>query len=495
MASSRSSPPADRGAGSAPAAPRRGPGITARGPPVADPVTAAIRAAIIACLGPDVAIARAAIASGLPLRIAVALSGGRDSMALLDALAGLRAELPIAVSAVHVHHGLSPNADAWAAFCAAECERRGVALTLCHVRVERAPGDSLEATARAARFGALRSAAADIVALAHHADDQAETLLLQLLRGAGPHGLSAMSGSRRTGGPLLVRPLLAVSRAAIDTYARAHQVGWIDDESNADTRFKRNYLRHEIAPRLAAAFPGYPATLVRAAAHHAEAALLLDELAAQDAGWCAEEPPTSLDRAAFAALALRSPHRARNLLRWFIRRNGLAAPSTARLAAMLEQLARATPDAKVRLAHAGAEIGIHRGRIVLHPPPVGNYAVRWDGEPSLALPHGTLLFGFVPGAGLAAAAVAAATVVVRPCAGGERIRLAANRPRQPLKRLLQEAGVPAWQRDAWPLVWCGDLLAAVPGIGVVADFQAAAGADGYEVRWRPRVGTPSPRSP
>jgi tRNA(Ile)-lysidine synthase len=391
------------------------------------------------------------------------------------------------VAALHVHHGLSPHADAWAAFCAAECHRRGVTLAVHRVRVDRAPGQSLEAQARAARYAALAQADADVVALAHHADDQAETVLLQLLRGAGPHGLAAMSATRSAGGPPFIRPLLALTRAAIEAYARRHRVAWIDDESNADTRIRRNYLRHEIAPRLATAFPGYPATLARTAAHHAEAALLQDELAAQDAGGAAAEPAPALDRAAFVALAQRSPHRARNLLRWCIRRHGLPPPSTARLAAMQEQLVHAAADARVRLAHAGAEIGIHRGRIVIHRPTAARYAIRWDGEPSLALPHGTLLFGTVAGGGLAAAAVAAAPVVVRPREGGERIRLAANRPRQPLKRLLQEAGVPAWERDGWPLVWCGDTLAAVPGLGVAAGFQASAGADGYDVRWQPRA--------
>ena len=447
----------------------------------ADPVMAAVRAALAPILAKHASLG----SEQRPLAVTVALSGGRDSMALLDVMARLSRELPLRVAAVHVHHGLSPHADAWAAFCAAECDRRGLALAVHRVRVDRAPGESLEAKARAARFAALAQADAGLVALAHHADDQAETVLLQLLRGAGPHGLAAMSAARGTGGTLLLRPLLAVSRPAIEAYTRQHRVPFIDDESNADTRIRRNFLRHEIAPRLAAAFPGYPATLVRAAAHHAEAALLLDELAAQDAGADAGEPATSLDRAALAALAQRAPHRARNLLRWFIRRNGLAAPSTARLAAMLEQLARAAPDAKVRLEHDGAEVGIHRGLVILHPPPVGQYAVPWAGEASLALPHGTLLFEVTAGAGLAAAAVAAAPVVVRPCAGGERIRLAANRPRQPLKRLLQEAGVPAGLRGDWPLVWCGDALAAVPGIGVAADFHAAAGAPGFDLHWQP----------
>ena len=162
---------------------------------------------------------------------------------------------PVTVSAVHVHHGLSPNADVWAAFCAAECEKRGVALVIRRVQVERAPGESLEAIARTERFSALATADADAVALAHHADDQAETLLLQLLRGAGPHGLAAMPAARAAGGPALIRPLLALPRSALETYARQRDVAWIDDESNADTGLRRNFLRHEIAPRLAPRSP------------------------------------------------------------------------------------------------------------------------------------------------------------------------------------------------------------------------------------------------
>jgi len=491
MASSRSSPPAERGAGSAPAAPAaapRGPGTPAPLPPDADPVVAAIRAALLPFLAPDVTVGRPAATGERPLRIAVSLSGGRDSMALLDALAALRAELPVAVSALHVHHGLSPNADAWAAFCVAECARRGVALAQRSVRVERAPGQSLEANARTARFDALRSAEADVVALAHHADDQAETLLLQLLRGAGPHGLAAMPAARAGRRPTLVRPLLALPRAALEDYARRHGVRWIEDESNADTGLRRNFLRHEIVPRLAAAFPGYPATLVRAAAHSAEAAQLLDELAALDAGdgiVTGDDGAPTLDRALLAALAQRSPPRARNLLRWFLRRHDLPPPSTARLAAMLDQFVRAAPDARVRAAHAGVELGIFRGRIVVHAGAVAAYAIAWQGEPALALPHGVLEFAPAVGEGLAASRLRAAAVTVRRREGGERLRLTENAPPRALTRLLYDARIAPWQRASLPLVYCGDELAAVPGIGVDAAHRAAAGAPGIVLRWRP----------
>ena len=319
-----------------------------------------------------------AIPSGA-LRVAVALSGGRDSMALLDALATLAPELGLTLSALHVHHGLSINADAWAEFCGDECAKRDVPLTVHRAVIRRVAGQSPEAEARTARYAALAAADADVVALAHHADDQAETLLLQLLRGAGPHGLAAMPAHRpMRKGPALLRPFLALPRAAIDAYAAARGLAWVDDESNANTGVKRNFIRHDVAPRLAAAFPGYPATLVRAAAHQAEAARLIDELAQYDAqGAIADDPVAgaTLDRAALIALAARAPHRARNLLRWFLRRHELAAPSAARLAAMLDQLSGAAPDARVRLVHAGAEVGFHRGRIVVHAPAVAPFAV------------------------------------------------------------------------------------------------------------------------
>jgi tRNA(Ile)-lysidine synthase len=297
-----------------------------------------------------------------------------------------------------------------------------------------------------------------------------------------------MPAARLVGGVAFVRPLLALPRAELERYAREHEVRWVDDESNADTGIRRNFVRHEIAPRLAAAFPGYPATLVRAAAHAAEAAQLADELAALDADGCAHptaDGATTLDRAAFVALAQRSPARARNLLRWFLRRHALPMPSTARLAAMLDQFVHAAPDARVRLVHAGVEMGIHRGRIVVHAPPVAPFALPWSGEPRLALPHGVLEFAPARGEGLCAAALERSAVVVRQREGGERLRVSAGRPGRPLKRLLQDAGLAPWQRASLPIVCCGDLVVAVPGIGVDATLRARPDAPGIVVRWHP----------
>jgi tRNA(Ile)-lysidine synthase len=417
-------------------------------------------------------------------RVVVALSGGIDSMVLLDALASFAERHPFTLSAVHINHGLSPNADSWARFCAEQCAGRGVPLAVDRLELRRKPGASLEALARAARYERLRAAEADIVALAHHADDQAETVLLQLLRGAGPRGLSAMPRFC-AGKPALLRPLLALTRSALAAYAAARALAWIEDESNAQTRHKRNLIRHEIAPLLAAHFPGYPATLLRAAAHQAEASTLLDDLAALDAA--AAVDAQGIDRVQLAAL---SPARARNLLRWFLRNEGLKPPSKARLADMLRQFTDGAPASRVRVVHDGADIGCHRGRVIVHAPPAAAFTRTWDGEAEVRLPGGTLMFERTRGGGMAAAKLAQGTVTLRSRSGGERMQLAANRPRRALKKLMQEARLPPWQRDALPLVWCGDELAAVPGIGVASAFQAAPGEVGWTVDWLPE--TPAP---
>ncbi len=416
--------------------------------------------------------------------LAVALSGGRDSIALLDALVRATPARGIRLAAIHVHHGWSVHADAWAAFCAETCARLGVTFALRCVQLSGAPRRSLEADARRARYAAMVDAARELgiatIALAHHQDDQAESLLLQLGRGAGPRGLAAMAAARHDGGILWLRPLLDLPRKVIDEYIRMRGLAHVDDDSNASPRHRRNALRQSVIPAIAAVLPGYPATLARAARWQAEASQLLDELAAIDAGNAFDG--TTLER---AALVLLAPPRARNLLRWFLRQHDLAAPSSVRLDAMLGQLRGAKPDARVRLAHAGYEIGLHRGRVMVHAPLPAPYECAWNGESRLALPHGTLAFVTAHGEGISTARLAAEGTVVRMRGGGERLQLDAGRPRRALKSLLQAAGVPPWERASLPLVWCGDALAAVPGIGVDVAFRAGIGEAGVRVEWLP----------
>jgi len=415
----------------------------------------------------------------------VALSGGRDSIALLDAAAAVARARAQALVAVHVHHGLSPNADAWAAFCEARAAAYGVPCVVARVNVARAARRSVEAEARRLRYDALRTEArrlgARVVLLAHHRDDQAETLLLQLLRGAGPHGLAAMPSVRTDGdGVAWLRPLLGVARADIDAYCAERGLAHVDDESNGDARYARNALRHRALPALAAIAPGSTQTLARAAALQADAAALADDLADLDARDAVADG--TLDCAALSRLA---PHRARNLLRAFLHGRGLPSPSQARLGAMLAQLAAPRPDARVRLAHAGAEIGVYRGRVVVHAPPPPPYERAWRGERLLSLPHGQLAFEGTTDGGLDVARLQGSAIVVRSRQGGERLTLDRSGPRRTLAHVLQHAAVPAWERDALPLVFCDGDLAAVPGVGVDVRFRAAPGADGVALVWTP----------
>lgn len=386
-------------------------------------------------------------ASALPKgkRVAVALSGGVDSVVLLHLLKGRKG-----VSAIHVHHGLSPNADAWAAFCRKLCKAWGVPLKTRKVKVvER--GEGLEAAARKARYEAYGKEKAPVIALAHQLDDQAETVLMNLLRGAGLRGASGMRPAARFGDKLLVRPLLDASRGEILEYARAHALDWIEDESNADEALTRNFVRLRLGPLLESRFPGWKRSLARAARHFA-----------------------------------RKDSRAEELLRSYLKQKGLKAPSEAKLVEMLKQLT--SRGARTKLAHDGAALHVYRGEIRFEKEkPAAQFdGVRWRGERRVPIPAlgGELRFRAARGAGVDAQRLKRGEFVVRLRSGGERLQPDARRPRRTLKNLFQEAGVPPAQRDRLPLLFCGEDLVWVPGIGVDARYQASTSARGIVPEWR-----------
>jgi len=420
-----------------------------------------------------------------PGRIAIALSGGRDSVALAAAVAALPERPALEPLAIHVHHGLSDQADTWLASCVSLCESLRMPLVVRRVAVDPADPEGIEGAARRARYAALESAALEVgagaVLLAHHQDDQAETLLLQLARGAGPHGLAGMPEARVGARDLVwLRPFLALPRRTIDAWVRARRVAWVDDDSNESPRHRRNAMRLAVVPALSRIFPGYPGTLARAAALQADAARLLDELAAQDLA-----PIDDRGLLDVAGLAQLPAHRARNVLRHYLRREGLRPPSSARLQALAAQLGGARPDARIAFVHDGVRFGVHRGQLQRRPADPPTFEQEWHGERELALPHGKLAFIETSGSGLAAEAAAVPPVVVRSRLGGERFAPDPSRPRRALKAWLRESGLPPWQRAALPLVFCGNALAAVPGLGVDVDFQAKSGARGYRLDWRP----------
>lgn len=291
----------------------------------------------------------------------MAFSGGLDSTVLLHVLAKARASLAMALSAVHIHHGLSPNADAWARHCRAICREHGVPLRLRRVSVNRAPRTSIEEEARKARYAGLATIRADVIALAQHADDQAETVLLQMLRGAGPKGLSGMptlkpASANGFKGMYMWRPLLDCTRDELEAYARAHQLKWIEDESNLDARLKRNFVRVAVMPVLARGFPAPAATLARVARHLAESAALIDALGDLDLAHA--RCSAGLD---VAVLKSMDDARLKNLLRRWLEQQGLRQPSEARLLALLRALRQSSNDTRLTWQHEGRLVRRKKG--------------------------------------------------------------------------------------------------------------------------------------
>lgn len=416
-------------------------------------------------------------------RVVVGLSGGRDSVALLHALAQLRGELRLDLAAHHVNHGLSPNAPDWARFCSELCGALGVAFTSARVDVEQGTGEGVEAAARAARYASFAALDADWIALAHHRGDQAETVLHNLLRGAGVRGLAGMPAERAlpAGRARLVRPLLEVPRTVIEAYLAHYALAWIEDESNADSSYTRSWMRNALFPVLAQQFPAFETALARTAAHAAEAEALLDALAAHDLAAVAPAGQLRLD--AFRKL---DAARGRNLLRHLLREAGEIMPDASRLSELQRQLVEIDHDTRFVFELSEIELRIHAGALHLlrrstHAQP--EPSVPWNGEAQLDWLGGRVSFERVVGHGIAAARIAGKPCRLAPRRGGESIRPDAHRPRRSLKHWYQELGVPQWERERRPVLWCEDAVVWVPGVGIDMAFQCGQGEQGWVLQW------------
>ena len=412
----------------------------------------------------------------------IAFSGGLDSTVLLHLLADLarREKLP-PLSAIHVHHGLQSAADTWPEHCAQVCAQLGIALDI--VRVQVAPGASLEQAARNARYQAFtaRLGPGEVLLSAQHRDDQAETLLFRLLRGAGVRGLAAMPTGRALGQGSLVRPLLDCSRAELQAYAQSHGLAWIDDPSNADERFSRNFLRRQVMPLLAERWPQVMANLARSARHLGEAQQLLDELAEMDLATvhgvsaCPWLTLPSLDLSAVSAL---SDARQRNLLRhWLAPLTRL--PDSDHWVGWCD-LRDAATDAAPIWKLADGELHRADGRLWwlsgewLRPLDPLDLACESFSE-SVELPgngHVHLRGELPPG-----------RWHLRYRQGGESLLLP-GRGRRDLKRLLNELRVPAFVRLRLPLLFAGDELMAVANLSQSSAIQTG----GVRLRWSPPIG-------
>ena len=417
--------------------------------------------------------------------VCVAFSGGADSTALLGALAAL-ARAPLELRAIHIDHRLHPHSRRWSAHCARVARALAVPLTVLRATVAPLPGESLEAAARTVRYRLLGEALRDGETLltAHHEDDQLETVLLQLLRGAGLAGIAAMPARAPLARGFLVRPLLAWSRQELIAYLRARGLEWIEDPMNSELRLDRNYLRARVLPAIRERWPAAATTVTRTARHAAEAQRLLDELGRADVA-----------RAAFGArlsakvLRALTPERRRNALRYWMTAAGYRPPPASRLEEIAGPVLAARSDARPRVSWPGAVVlreadllslcaSPGPGERASSPPPgaspLPEVSWSWGRGRSRVLPgYGGRLTLKPDERGPLDLEALPATLTVRGRRGGERLRPVRGGPHRALKSLMQEARVPVAERGRRPLVYAGDTLIAVAGLWLDESVQAS----------------------
>ena len=422
-------------------------------------------------------------ASSLP-RLAIALSGGLDSVVLLDSICQLhqaqakksitsesKAVAMPQIFAFHIHHGLQKAADEWLLFCEALAKKYkiGFDFRLLHIDTQSNSGN-IEARARTARYEALTELCVyhgiEDLLLAHHQNDQAETVLLQLLRGAGVAGLSSMPESRllatsteQVSNITLWRPLLRLSRDELEAYAREHKLKWIEDPSNQSSKYRRNAIRKNILPKLEGIQPGATANIARSAELLAQAQQLLDRLAQQDSKKMYAPESNTLSVKPLLALNASDPASANNVLRYWLKVAGLTMPSHERLQAWWLDLQQARVDAKLEWLHDECSIRLWRGQLQ-----IGAAVKPEEGEWTFVPVSATSAQGGLPAAWITKSKKAG-TLEFLERSGAERLQVTASGPRKTLKNLYQENAVPPWQRQA-PLLYIDGELIAVAGAGV-----------------------------
>ena len=419
-------------------------------------------------------------------RLLVAYSGGMDSHVLLHAILQIREQLAAQVVALHVNHGLQNQAHTWAERCSAFCTQHAIPITILEVDATHSKGESPEAAARDSRYSAIADMLqeGDMLLTAHHSDDQAETVLLQLLRGSGPSGLSGMPMINGFGPGFHARPLLEHSRADLAEYARNNHLEWLEDFSNSDISFDRNYLRHEVIPLLRQRWPALDRTLSRSASHCAEAQLMIEQAARIDLQGMQLDQNHSMSIAALAALP---PPRARAVIRTWIGDTGLNLPDTARLDRVLREMISARDDRNPMVDWPGVELRRYRDRLYLMPSLQildQTLELEWDGCSPLLLPSGLGILHAEPAEqGISAYAWESGNITIGFRAGGERCRPLGRSGSKSLKNLFQEHAIPPWQRGRIPLVKINNVLAAVGDIWLCDTFKADAAETAVRLRW------------
>lgn len=430
--------------------------------------------------------------------IAIAYSGGLDSSVLLQLAHDYARRHDVRLFVFHIHHGLSPNADTWLGHCREQAAQLGINFDCRNIHLSGQGKSGVEEAARIGRYAALgdlcREHGIGLLLTAHHQDDQAETVLLQLLRGSGVAGLAGMNLANAApdllGDAVLMmgRPLLDVSRAALEEYALAGQLAYVHDESNFNPRYARNALRHQVMPALSGSFPEFQQRLVRTAGHMQAAQHLLDVLAEQDWQQCRDGDCLLLDR-----LYSLDSDRCDNLLRYWLDLRGMRMPSSAWLSEMRTQLLEAKDDAQLCVTHADGHVRRYQNRVYLTPRLQGNpgdvapRGFRWQGETQLHFPeYGGILHFDSAEEGVAREWLLQQSLQLRYRQGGERLKPARNRSTRSLKHHYQALHIPAWERERLPLVMAADKLLFAAGIGMDCHHVDSGEGQQIHLRWEPQ---------
>lgn len=432
-------------------------------------------------------------------RLVIGFSGGLDSTVLLHLCMTLREQGIIrSLEAIHVNHGLSPDAALWQRFCEALCQRWSVPITSRHVVVPRAAGTGLEAAARTMRYQQYKEVLqpGDCLLQAHHLNDQAETLLYRAVRGCGVHGLAAIPRARALGAAMILRPLLDIPGEAIHAYARRHQLEWVEDESNRDVTCDRNFLRHEVVPQLNQRWPGALNNLGHLAKDAADVAALLDQVAETDLqqvlsvkGIPYHRKVPILDGACLKSLP---DYRQRNVLRHWLRSQGFSLPARTVIQSVLSDLVSAARDACPLVCWDGCEVRRHENAIVAMRPPGAltpfSCQLTLAGGDSLDLPGNGRIHAEYHKQALSwilvRSDVSDLSLGYRPDIKVAAFRLPGRTGRKSLKKWLNELGVPVWVRDRLPVLHRDGELVAIPGLLVSAGYVAAADQPGIAYRWQ-----------
>jgi len=416
------------------------------------------------------------------LEILLGFSGGLDSSVLLHLLAQIQTQLHFKLKAIHVHHGLSSSADDWLNFCKQKCKLLDIEFYDVKVKINDKSTLGIEGEARELRYEAIRKKQKGVVALGHHQNDQVETLMLQLLRGSGLKGLAGMPefDEKRK----FWRPMLNLKKELIEKYASENNIEYIEDESNEDINFDRNFIRKKVLPLIESRYPASIETISRSAANISEGHQINELLALDDSKNVMSDDGSHL---LIENLNKLPNLRAINLIRWWLSFNGLLMPSKKNVEELFRQVKLIKKDTSLNLKISNdRSIRAFDDKLlivsILNDLP--SYHFKWVGQEEIELPNKSKLhFVKTKKGGLSLSKLGAKSLYIKSRSGGEKLKSFPDQPSRSLKYLFQKADIPHWERDQVPLVYANEQLVAVPNLGVQYEYQSKVGEVGYQIKW------------